>query len=249
MLTTTRALLALTLLSGAMARAADAPRTEQAMRKQDFVAPLFADGPRVDASDFEAWLATQGPVRLPFTIWRNPERVGAIGVLEARPEKVLRLSDGALGVPLDERLRQLCGDGEPCRVWLAGKLGESMPLPDPDPSTIFNVHAVHERVEGQGPHRAQSIRGPACLAIRTLPASHCARGPQRCAQCKAAAAQPPLPRLLDLCPWGDAARPTVEIARDGKKSRAAYDVLRSFVDVAEARAFAARHRLTDVELR
>lgn len=54
------------------------------------------------------------------------------------------------------------------RVWLAGRLGESMPMSDPDPSTLFNVRAVHERVEGDGAHAAQFIRGDACLAIRSL---------------------------------------------------------------------------------
>lgn len=237
------------LVGAVVAQAADGGRKDTPMLKQDYVAPLFADGPRVDDPGFEAWLqAQQGPVKLPFTIWREPRRVGAVGVHTKAPAKVLRFNDGAMGVPLDERLRQHCGDADPCRVWLSGRLGESMPLPDPDPSTAFSVHAVHGLVQGDGPHAAQFVRGPDCLAIRALRPLHCARGAQRCEKCKAAAAQPPVPRLLDLCPWGDAARPTIEVVRDGKKAWRAYDVLQSFADAAEARAFAERHRLTDVEL-
>jgi hypothetical protein len=203
----------------------------------------------VDDPGFEAWLrATRGAVKLPFTIWRNPRRVGAIGVHASPPKALLRFSDGALGIPLDERLRQLCGDADPCRVWLSGRLGESMPLPVPEPETNFNVHAVHERVEGDGPHGAQSVRGPACLAIRSLKPLHCARGPQRCEKCKAAAASPAVPKLLDLCPWGEVAWPVIELQRGGETQHRTYDVLRSFADATEARAFAQKHGLTDVEL-
>jgi hypothetical protein len=232
----------------AFAFAASAQRGEsRPMRKQDYVPPIFADGPSLTDKGFEAWLDAQGPVKLPFTIWRKP-RVGAIGVHPTKPEKLLRFSDGALGVPLDERLRQLCGDAEVCRVWLSGKRGESMPLPDPDPSTVFNVHAVHGAVEGDGPLYAQSIRKADCLAIRALKPLHCARGPGRCEQCKEAAAKPAAPKLLDVCPSGDAARPTIELLRDGKKTWRAYDVLETFTDEAEARAFAKRHGLDDVQL-
>lgn len=223
----------------------------KAMLKQDYVPPIFAAGPSVADREFDAWLkAHAGPVKLPFTIWREPRRRGAIGVHTALPSAgaTLRFSDGALGVPLDERLRQLCGRADPCRVWLAGRLGESMPLPDPDPSTIFNVHAVHGLVQGDGPHSAEFIRGDACLAIRSLKPLHCARGAQRCEKCKEAQAKPAMPKLLDVCPYGDVARPTIEIVRDGKQSFRSYDVIQTFADVDDARAFAAKHRLTDVVL-
>lgn len=214
------------------------------MRKQDYVPPIFGPGPTVTDPGFEAWLEAQGPVKLPFTIWRKPRRVGAMGVHAQQPAKVLRFSDGALGIPLDERLRQLCGDADPCRVWLSGKRGESMPLPDPDPSTVFNVHAVHERVEGDGPHAAYSVRKPDCLLIRSMKPLHCARGPRNCEQCKAADAQPPVPKLLDLCPWGDVARPTVEVVREGQKQVRVFDVMRSFSNATEAREFATRNGVT-----
>lgn len=215
------------------------------MRKEDFVPPIFAPGPSLTDPGFGAWLDQQGTVKLPFTVWRRPARVGAIGVHVSKPDQVLHFSDGALGVPLNERLRQLCGDAEACRVWLSGKRGESMPLPDPDPSTIFNVYAVHEAVSGDGPFAAFSVRGPDCLAIRVMKPLHCARGAKACSKCKDAASRPAVPKLLDVCPYGLAARPTLESKEKGPR---VYDVLRSFADVAEAKAFAEKHRIIDVQL-
>jgi len=237
--------LGVSLLGGA----SDGQEGTKAMLKQDYVPPIFARGPSVADPNFVAWLKTySGPVKLPFTIWRTPHRVGSIGVHTTMPASVLRFSDGALGIPLDERLHQLCGDAEPCRIWLAGRLGESMPLPDPGPSTIFNVHAVHERVEGEGPHAAQLIRGDECLAIRSLKRLHCARGPDRCASCKQAQAEPAAPKLLDVCPNGDVARPTIEIVRDGETLFRPFDVLQTFASADAARAFAKKHGLTDVRI-
>jgi len=112
----------------------------------------------------------------------------------------------------------------------------------------FNVHAVHGRVEGDGPHHAQSIRGPECLAIRALKPGHCARGPQRCAKCKAAEQQPAVPRLLDVCPYGDYARPTIETKRGGKTEHRVYDVIKVFASDAEAREFATKHGIDDIAL-
>jgi hypothetical protein len=218
------------------------------MRKQDYVPPIFADGPQVGSPEYAAWIATQTIVKLPFTIWRKPKRLAAVGVHATPPEQLFRLSDGALGIPLDERLRSLCKDEEPCRVWLAGRFGESMPLPDPDPASVFNVHAVHVRVEGDGPHHAQSVRGPDCLVIRSLKPGHCARGPVRCEKCKIAEQQPPTPKLLDVCPYGDYARPTIEIVRGDAKAWRPYDVIQTFATSAEARDFATKHQITDIAL-
>ncbi|MFO0598149.1 MAG: hypothetical protein U0228_22795 [Myxococcaceae bacterium] len=208
------------------------------MRMQDAVAPIFANGPGLTDRDFSTWVARQSLVKLPFTIWRTPQRVAAMGVVDTKPAETLRLDDSALGIALDERLRQLCKDEDPCRVWLSGRLAPPG----------FSVVAVHEKVQGAGPFSAQAARGPECLAIRLEKPIHCARGPSRCEKCRAAAAQPATPRLLDLCPYGDAARPTLELTRDGKKRVVVFDVLRSFTDVAEAKAFASAHHLTEVEL-
>lgn len=232
----------LLLMSGALGAGQGAP-----MRLDDYVPPIFADGPALGEPGFDRWLATQGLVKLPFTIWRHPRRVGAVGVHAARPAQVLRFTDGALGIALDERLREFCRDEDPCRLWLAGRFGDPL-LPASDPAGVFGVQAVHGRVAGDGPHRAQSVRGTECLAIRALRPGHCARGPERCARCKAAEAQPASPSLLDLCPWGDYARPLIDVERAGSKAWRPYDVLQSFADAAEARAFAATHGIDDVRL-
>ncbi len=204
------------------------------MRMQNFVPPIYADGPRVDEAAFAAWFPKQTDVKVPFTIWRKPTRVGAVGVFTK-----LSFNDSALGISLDERLRQSCANEEPCRVWLSGRLSEP---------AVFNVFAVHERATGDGPQRAQFARGESCLAIRSLKPLHCARGPTRCEKCKLASTQPATPKLLDVCPWGDAARPTIETQRNGEKVFRTYDLLRSFAGESEAREFAQKHGLTDVVL-
>src|SRR5690242_1055639 len=92
------------------------PLSAPGMLKQDYVPPIFANGPALTDPDFAAWLGAQELVKLPFTIWRQPKRVGAIGLVAARPPAPIRFTDMALGVPLDERLRQLCQDRDPCSV-------------------------------------------------------------------------------------------------------------------------------------
>ncbi len=219
------------------------------MLKQDFVPPIFAPGPDVAGPAFKPWLdAQQGEVKLPFTVWREPKRAGAIGWHEAVPKETWRFGDLALGIPLDERLRQLCGAAPACRVWLSGRFGTPFGMPDEKPGEVFQVAAVHGAVEKQPSLAAWSTRGPECLGVRAQKPLHCARGSGSCEKCKEAASKPSVPQLLDLCPYGDAARPTVEVVREGKKTWRAYDVLRTFKDADEARAFATKHRITDVSL-
>ena len=153
------------------------------MLKTDRVPPIFAAGPSVGDRDFEAWLQAHcGAVKLPFTIWRAPHRVGAIGIHGARPAALLSFSDTRLGISLDDRLQQACGDVDPCHIWLEGQLGAHGPALPPSPvsaagtsraANTFEVHAVHGPVDGAGPHAAQVPRGDACLAIRLLKALQC----------------------------------------------------------------------------
>ncbi|MBX3232964.1 MAG: hypothetical protein KIT84_11720 [Labilithrix sp.] len=209
------------------------------MRKQDAVPPVFGDGPEVqNEEELAAWLAQQQrAVMLPFTVWRTPPRVGAVGVHDAPPPKTCRLDDMALGVPLAERLRHLFDDASPCHLWLAGRFASD---------DTFLVRAVHEPVTPSPALRARSVRGPECLAIRALTPMHCARGSARCERCAEAALRPSSLALLDLCPYGDRARPTTKTTRDGRAVWCAYDVLRTFASEAEATEFARRHGITDV---
>lgn len=213
------------------------------MRKQDFVPPIFADGPSISDPGFAKWLAAQQEVKLPFTIWRRP-RVAAIGRHTDKPKETVRITDYKLGIPLDERMRMLCKDEDPCVIWLSGSFGDVIPG-ETASKDVFGVSAVHEVVDPKATLHAQSVRGPACLAIRALKPLHCARGPLRCEKCKAVEKEPAKPKLLDVCPYGDYARPTIDTA--SAKGRV-YDVLQTFESADEAKGFAEKHLITDVVL-
>lgn len=192
---------------------------------------FFVGGPRVDdANELQRWLAGHGnaaSVKLPFTIRRSDgQLVGAVGKLS------WRLDDS--GLP--ERLAQR-------EVWLSGTFTGSSEAP------TFKVLAVHELVQGEGPHFAKAGRRPECLTIQVMKKLHCARGPARCEQCKAAAAEPSKPKLLDLCPWPpNAARPVVDLVRNGATQHRVYEVLKTFDTVEQARSFATDYGLEDVKL-
>lgn len=216
---------------------------------QQAPAIFFVGGPRVDdAEALQRWLAghtNAAALKLPFTIWKTQglRLAGAIGVHGALPERPWRFDDSALGIALAQRLERLCRE-ERCVVWLSGRVGS---LGSGDEPT-FTVFAVHEQVVGDGPHSAQAGRTPDCLAIQVMKKVHCARGPARCEKCKAAAAEPARPKLLDLCPWPpEAARPVVDLVRDGGTQHHVYDVLKTFDTLDQARAFAAEYGLRDVK--
>jgi S1-C subfamily serine protease len=52
--------------------------------------------------------------------------------------------------------------------------------------------------------------------------------------------------LLDVCPSGPAARPTIMVAVNGKPAARAFDVIRAFASEDEARAYAAANSIKDV---
>ena len=136
-------------------------------------------------------------------------------------------------------------------VWLSVRFGPLIGAADPSGLPVASVFAVHERIDDATPAkdlRAQAERGTDCLAVRLLGYGHCARGTQRCEKCRETAARPATLALLDLCPDGDAARPTVAVERGGKRVHVPYEVLRRFASDDEAKAFAARHELLDVRL-
>lgn len=253
--------LALLLAGCGSSEPAPPPGKEQAQpvrNKQDAVPPIFVDGPPVEpAEGLSRWIAertTRRPkvvLRLPFTFWAEPRRA-ALGVAATRDGATLwRLDDTALGIPLDDRLHHLRGGDERCVVWLSVRSGPLFGPAPADGPPVVSVMAVHERIadDAKGSDlRAQAVREDEELAVRLLRRIHCARGSARCEKCKEAASEPPSPVLLDVAPDGDAARPTIALERGGKTVHAAFDVLRRFASLEEARAFAARHGLTDVKL-
>jgi hypothetical protein len=56
----------------------------------------------------------------------------------------------------------------------------------------------------------------------------------------------PTVTLLDVCPTGPAARPTIMVAVNGRKEARAFDVVRTFADESTARAYAAQHSIRDI---
>jgi hypothetical protein len=95
---------------------------------------------------------------------------------------------------------------------------------------------VHETRPAATLELGDSARGvPLVERVQSL----CKRGAKRCDRCKRAESSPPTPRLLDLCPEGDYARPTIAVTRGGKEEFRVFDVLRS--------EFAEAHGVTDVK--
>jgi hypothetical protein len=120
----------------------------EGMRKTDFVPPTFEPAVALDDPAFAHWLAgTDAEIKLPITIWRGPIgqiEAAAIGAPAARPEVGLRLDDAALGISLVDRARDLCGETDPCTIWLSGRYSPER----------FSVLAVHG-LAGPGPWTAE----------------------------------------------------------------------------------------------
>jgi hypothetical protein len=83
--------------------------------------------------------------------------------------------------------------------------------------------------------------------IRSIPMVHCKRGPDACDKCRAIAG--PRICLLDLAPpnQGMVQRRVIKVRIDGQPAWREFDVIRSFADEAEARAYAAEHGITDLD--
>lgn len=252
--TTGWALLAVLIVTGATAVAEP---TGKPMRKQDWKPPIFVGGPRIDAkAELDAWITAQRmkqrSIKLPFTILGDKQAVLGVVDGEVPAAQRIRLDDGALGVSLAERLRQLCPDrAQRCALWLSGRFG-TLQNKDEDPRKTFSIFIVHERVADnvdRATLRAEGERPVDCLAIRFERPLHCARGASRCEKCRDAQKQPARPKLLDLCPEGDHARPTITVVRDGKEQVRVYDFLRAFDTSEAAEEFAQKHGITDVVAR
>lgn len=219
--------------------------------KQDALPPVFLDGPPVAPEDeLLRWIAAReaqeprATFRLPFTWAPGEVNRATLGV--GPGGKAYRLSDPALGISLEERLRTLRKDGDGVvSAWLSVRHGALLPEPAPaaDAPPVLSVLAVHERIEaGATGLRAQAARRTEDLVVKGMGKLHCARGGARCERCRAAEAEPATPALLDLRPdHPEAARPTVEVVRDGETTHRVYDVVRRFASADEARAFGAKH--------
>ena len=86
------------------------------------------------------------------------------------------------------------------------------------------------------------------LVIRTIRLAHCKRGPETCETCREM--DTPRLTLLDVDPpdAGLQQRRVIEIVIDGASAWREYDVVRTFEDEDEARAYAKAHGIEDVDV-
>ena len=84
--------------------------------------------------------------------------------------------------------------------------------------------------------------------IRTIQIAHCKRGPQRCETCRDMNVERIC--LLDVDPPdpGMMQRRVIEVQIAGQRTWREFDVVRIFENTDEAYAYAAAHRIQDVEI-
>jgi hypothetical protein len=85
------------------------------------------------------------------------------------------------------------------------------------------------------------VKATDCRIITEISLEHCQKGIQRCKKCKEIYARKYA--LLNICPEGPTARPTVEITRSGKTEYLAYEVLQSFETFAAASDFSVKENI------
>ncbi|MCP3138298.1 hypothetical protein [Pyxidicoccus xibeiensis] len=135
------------------------PEGRRPLRKGD-PEPVFEfePGPPVtDTPGLKTWLeAHRGErLRLPVVI-----ELGEPGHRFERSrvgDVELRVTDLALGVPLDERIAQKCGrEARRCALWLEGRYGETPPFPDDLPQ--YEVLKVGEVVDEKAELKAERAK-------------------------------------------------------------------------------------------
>jgi hypothetical protein len=150
-------------LSAAVAVQAHEPPIVQRVETQN-VQPVpvvdFVPGPQLlPTADLRAWLDGQGAkaprpmLRLPVVLAfdAEPGRGLARAWLGDQPlpredAVLIAPDDGALGISLADRARELCAPDAPtCAMWLDGTWGPLVELPGQDPGDlpVFAVRSVH----------------------------------------------------------------------------------------------------------
>ncbi len=84
--------------------------------------------------------------------------------------------------------------------------------------------------------------------IRRIRVAHCKRGPELCARCREMDSEKIC--LMDICPPnpGQEQRRVIEVTVNGESTWHEYDVVRVFDSEQEAKEFATRERIEDIEL-
>lgn len=115
-------------------------------KTQQDVATNSTPGPPLDG-ELLAWLeSSTGAIQLPIEIHRATLGVQGGTVLGADLE--LQLDDTRMGIGLADQLASTCPDDGPCRVWLEGEWGATLPGPD-DTGPTLSVRRVVGAVEGE----------------------------------------------------------------------------------------------------
>ena len=86
-----------------------------------------------------------------------------------------------------------------------------------------------------------------CHIIRKIRIAHCKRGPSTCDKCREMDAERIC--LLDICPphAGEIQRRVIEVNREGEKVWHEFDIVRMFESEEEAREYAGKNAIEDIE--
>lgn len=136
------------LMLGGCVTSAERTEADRPLRKGD-PEPVyeFEAGPSAaDTSALVVWLEANRGRRLRLPVAIELRETGR-GIERARVGEVaLHVTDLALGVPLIERVAQICGrEAIRCELWLEGRMSQSAPFAEPRPQ--FQVLKVRERVD------------------------------------------------------------------------------------------------------
>lgn len=202
---------------------------------EQYVEYLRKEGgqPRLEQGDAAAGMTLLG--RDPLYKGVVMRRVGS------RLLGIAKFEDPAKGLPLINR-------------WISGLKPEPTSIPDADPAPASEPAstAVPQPASGSSADTLGAVPGDVSMPrhiIRMIASVHCKRGPAACEQCRAVAGVKIC--LLDISPpnQGMVQRRVIELTIGGEKVWREFDVVRSFADEAEARAYAADNGITDLDFR
>ncbi len=165
-----RALCVVGVMTGGMAMA-EPKAPGEGLTKRPLPPATWADGPSVaERAALDAWLAglaTEARVRLPVAITRGPlggvQRATLYGTAKGDDPGVrLSLDDSRMGIALTTHLRDLCGEGSTCALWIDGRWRPEpvMPSLTVDAGTPVAVRRVGPVVDPAKPARPARAAPP-----------------------------------------------------------------------------------------
>ncbi len=120
--------------------------------------------------------------------------------------------------------------------------------PEPSAGSASVLPPIPEQSTEPASDTAKERKPMSNHIIRLIAVSHCKRGPDHCAKCRAMGG--PRICLLDIAPpdQGMVQRRVIELEIDGERVWREFDVIRIFAGEAEARAYAAANGVADIDL-